>query len=73
MSKEKMMRSPLFANEDAAGNVMRELTEAEIDNVAGAGTANSYCACVSSKDSCGSGCTATTECPLIFSLFGCCG
>lgn len=74
MFKAEALRN-LFAGTvgNPAGNIMKELSESEIDNVAGAGTAESYCACYSGEDSCGSVCTGTTECPLVFSLFGCCG
>ena len=48
-----------------AGNSLQELKETEMENYAGAGTANTYCNCYSSEDSCGGHCTLTTECPIM--------
>ena len=51
-------------NDNPAGDIFRELSDNEIDVIMAGGTANSYCHCYSNKDSCGHGCTITTECPV---------
>lgn len=47
-----------------AGNVTRELQDAELESMTGAGP-NTYSKCNSSKKSCGWACTWTTECPFL--------
>lgn len=75
MSKkmENWKKAIYFKNEDVdnpAGDIFRELSDSELEGMMAGGTANTHCHCYSGKDSCGHGCTITTECP--FATLICC-
>lgn len=71
MSKNvRNWKSPVYDKVDAetlnpAGNSLQELKETELENYAGAGTANTVCNCYSGEHSCGRLCTLTSECPVM--------
>ncbi|WP_082560484.1 plantaricin C family lantibiotic [Paenibacillus amylolyticus] len=66
---KNILRNPLKRNaefENPAGNIMIELSEAELNKVHGAANSpNTYNSCYSKQKSCGNFCTFTTECPFL--------
>ena len=67
---KKPIYESLSTEGNPAGDILRELSDSEMDQTMAGGTARSYCACYSGENSCGRGCTITTECPfLTFRLF----
>ncbi|HEL2551552.1 plantaricin C family lantibiotic [Streptococcus suis] len=67
---KKPIYESLSTEGNPAGDILRELSESEMDQAMAGGTARSYCGCYSGEHSCGRGCTITTECP--FLTFICC-
>ena len=67
---KKPIDESLSTEGNPAGDILRELSDSEMDQTMAGGTARSYCACYSGENSCGRGCTITTECP--FLTFICC-
>ncbi|MDD3393229.1 MAG: plantaricin C family lantibiotic [Anaerotignum sp.] len=67
----KLWKSAIYAVDSdsrmnhPSGDIMKELEDSELDRFAGAGTANTVCACESGEHSCGRLCTGTTECPIM--------
>ena len=67
---KKPIYESLSTEGNPAGDILRELSDSEMDQTMAGGTARSYCACYFGEHSCGRGCTITTECP--FLTFICC-